>query len=51
METTHLVQSLEHTAAQLLIAAEQNQSNSDDMRRLAAQLQVMTYSLDMAQTP
>jgi hypothetical protein len=46
METTHLVQSLEHTAAQLLMAAERDTVNREDMRLLAAQLQVLTTHLD-----
>ena len=45
METVHLVQDLEHTAARLLIAAEQDRTNRDDLRNLAAQLQVMTETL------
>lgn len=50
METTHLVQSLEHTAAQLLIAAERDTANREDMRLLAARLQMMTTNLDQPTT-
>ena len=46
METTNLVQTLEHTAARLLMAAEEDTNNRDDMRLIAAQLQMMTANLD-----
>lgn len=45
METANLVESLEHTAARLLIAAEQDRAHREDMRSLAARLQVMTDEL------
>ena len=45
METASLVQSLEHTAARLLIAAERDRDHREDMRSLAAQLQAMTDEL------
>lgn len=47
MDTQMLVESLEHTAARLLVAAEHDNGDSaQDMRRLAAQLQAMTDRLD-----
>ena len=45
MDNVNLVQDLEHTAARLLIAAEQDRANREDLRNLAAQLQVMTDTL------
>ncbi len=45
METANLVESLEHTAARLLIAAEHDRDHRDDMRSLAARLQAMTEEL------
>ena len=46
MDQAHLRRTLEHTAATLLIAAESDRQRGDDLRHLAAQIQVMTERLD-----
>lgn len=46
VDTEHLLASLEQAAAQLLLAAEYGGGRAQEMRELAAQLQVLTSDLD-----